>query len=189
MEELSERGQPFNLILPTVDTHFEDGYVCEPCGESFADNQYANVMACSSKQVVEFIAWIQQQDFYDNTTIVICGDHPTMDKDFCQDVPDCYLRKTIIVVINPAVEPIDPTCAREFSTMDMFPNTQAAMSVEIDGERLGFGANLFSDTPALTEELGHDCYAAQLNRASLFLKRTFTLGNSEGYLDEVAQDT
>ncbi len=31
--------------------------------------QYSNVIACSSKQIAEFVKWVQQQDFYDNTTL------------------------------------------------------------------------------------------------------------------------
>ena len=57
----------------TVDTHFEDGYVCDECDDTFGDNQYANVMACSSRRVAEFVKWVQSQDFYENTTIVISG--------------------------------------------------------------------------------------------------------------------
>lgn len=48
LTELSFKDEPFNLTLLTVDTHFEDGYVCEQCQNEFGDNQYANVMACSS---------------------------------------------------------------------------------------------------------------------------------------------
>ena len=81
LQELSTQDQPFNLTLLTVDTHFEDGYVCDLCQNEFGE-QYADVMACSSRQVAEFISWIQQQDFYSNTTIVISGDHLTMDSDF-----------------------------------------------------------------------------------------------------------
>lgn len=64
--------EPFNLTMLTVDTHFEDGYMCEKCPNDYGD-QYANVMACSSKQVYEFIEWVKQQPFYDNTTIVLSG--------------------------------------------------------------------------------------------------------------------
>lgn len=39
----------------TVDTHFTDGYVCELCQNQY-DEQYSNVIACSSRQVSEF--WI-----------------------------------------------------------------------------------------------------------------------------------
>lgn len=77
LEELSSYEEPFNLTLLTVDTHFEDGYVCDLCDDEFGDNQYANVMACSSKQVNEFIQWIQEQSFYENTTIILSGDHLT----------------------------------------------------------------------------------------------------------------
>lgn len=45
---LSQGEEPFHLTMLTVDTHFEDGYVCESCTEEFGDNQYANVIAVSA---------------------------------------------------------------------------------------------------------------------------------------------
>ena len=93
LQELAAQDQPFNLTMLTADTHFEDGYLCPDCEEKYEDNTYANVMACSSKKVSEFVEWIQAQDFYENTTIVISGDHLTMDGDFCNDVEEDYPRK------------------------------------------------------------------------------------------------
>lgn len=49
LQELASGDQPFNLTLLTVDTHFEDGYPCKICPDTYGDNQYANVMACSSR--------------------------------------------------------------------------------------------------------------------------------------------
>ncbi|EEG89235.1 hypothetical protein COPCOM_02214 [Coprococcus comes ATCC 27758] len=141
----------------TVDTHFEDGYVCEQCQNEFGDNQYANVMACSSRQVDAFVKWIQQQPFYENTTIVISGDHLTMDSDFCNDVSEDYERSVYNVFIN-LPEGLDTsfekTHSREFATLDMFPTTLAAMGVTIEGDRLALGVNLFSDEQTLTEQYG-----------------------------------
>ena len=51
LRDLSIQEEPFNLTMLTVDTHFEDGYVCEKCEDTHGDDQYANVMACSSKQI------------------------------------------------------------------------------------------------------------------------------------------
>lgn len=48
LKEKAASDEPFNLTVLTVDTHFEDGYVCDECDDTFGDNQYANVMACSS---------------------------------------------------------------------------------------------------------------------------------------------
>ena len=62
------------------------------------------------------IAYAQQQeDFYDNTTIVLCGDHTTMDSDFCNDVPGSYNRKVYTAFINSAAEPEDPSRSREYA--------------------------------------------------------------------------
>lgn len=156
-EEISQMAagsQPFNFTILTVDTHFEDGYLCEDCRNDFAGNQYANVMACSSRKVAEFIAWIQTQDFYENTTIVLSGDHLTMDSDFCDEMSESYTRKTYTCFINPGCENKQAENWREYTTMDIFPTTLAALGMTIKGERLGLGTNLFSEKQTLAEEYG-----------------------------------
>lgn len=170
LTELSQQSTPFNFTMLTVDTHFEDGYPCELCTDEFGDNQYANVMACSSRQVKEFVDWIQQQDFYENTTIVIAGDHPTMDKDFCEDVDDDYTRKIYTTYINPAAE-LETTEKRNYTTFDNFPTTLAALGVKIDGNRLGLGTNLFSSTQTLTERFGIDKMESELKKKSKMMEK------------------
>ncbi len=151
--ELSSQDTPFNLTLLTVDTHFEDGYLCEACSDVYGDDQYSNVMACSSYQVDEFVKWVQEQDFYDNTTIVIVGDHPTMDNDYCDDVDDNYVRNVYTAYIN-SVSEVQTNVERNYTTFDTFPTTLAAIGANIDGNRLGLGTNLFSTAQTLTERLG-----------------------------------
>ena len=171
LTELSSKDEPFNFTMLTVDTHFEDGYVCEQCQNEFGDNQYANVMACSSRQVDAFVKWIQQQPFYENTTIVISGDHLTMDSDFCNDVSEDYERSVYNVFIN-LPEGLDTsfekTHNREFATLDMFPTTLAAMGVTIEGDRLALGVNLFSDEQTLTEQYGRKGLDKELIKKSKF---------------------
>ena len=167
--EMSQDDEPFNFTMLTVDTHFEDGYVCEDCPDTFGDNQYANVMACSSKKVSEFVEWIQQQDFYENTTIVISGDHPTMDSDFCEDVDEDFERKVYTAYINAPLSPEEPFY-RDFSTFDQFPTTLASLGVEIEGNRLGLGTNLFSHIPTLTERFGNDTISSELSKKSQLME-------------------
>ncbi len=171
LTELSSKDEPFNFTMLTIDTHFEDGYVCEQCQNEFGDNQYANVMACSSRQVDAFVKWIQQQPFYENTTIVISGDHLTMDSDFCNDVSEDYERSVYNVFIN-LPEGLDTsfekTHNREFATLDMFPTTLAAMGVTIEGDRLALGVNLFSDEQTLTEQYGRKGLDKELMKKSKF---------------------
>ena len=165
MEELSEQDNPFNLTMLTVDTHFEDGYVCSECQDTYGDDQYSNVMACSSRQLDEFLQWIQEQDFYEDTTIVLAGDHLTMDSNYCEDVAEDYERKAYVSYINPAVDR-ETAEERVYTTMDHFPTTLAAMGAQIEGDRLGLGTNLFSSTPTLAEMFGIDQVEQELQRKS-----------------------
>lgn len=176
--ELSKQDSPFNLTMLTVDTHFEDGYVCDLCPDTFGKNQYANVMVCSSKQVKEFIDWVSEQDFADNTTIVISGDHPTMDSDFCGDVDSSYVRKVYTTYINP-VAMKETNKKREYTTFDNFPTTIAALGAEIEGNRLGLGTNLFSKEKTLNEKFGMDKEARELKKKSKLLKKMANIDKSK----------
>lgn len=168
---LSQGDEPFNLTMLTVDTHFEDGYVCEQCPTEY-DTQYSNVMACSSRQVGEFLKWIQQQDFYENTTIVISGDHPTMDSDYCAEIDQegNYDRRVFTAYINAAAYAQDQQ-ERTYSTFDNFPTTLAALGVQIDGDRLGLGTNLFSGKQTLLEKFGKSKVNAELKKKSEFIEK------------------
>lgn len=167
--ELSEEGSPFNLTLLTADTHFEDGYVCRLCGEEHGEDQYGNVMACSSRQVEEFVNWIQEQPFYENTAIVLVGDHPTMDSDFCEDVPEDYARKVYTCFINAGDAEVKET-SREYTTFDIFPTTLASLGITIEGNRLGLGTNLFSGEQTLTERFGIEKETAELSKKSKLIE-------------------
>ena len=164
LTELGESGEPFNFTTLTADTHFPDGYACRLCEDGHAD-QYANVLSCSSRQVYEFLEWIRRQPFYENTTIILSGDHLTMDPEFLAELDEGYTRTMYNCIINPAVQPVRTT-ERKFGVFDMFPTTLAAMGVQIEGDRLGLGTNLFSDLPTLTEEYGYEFLDEELQKRS-----------------------
>lgn len=185
--ELSQQDNPFNLTMLTVDTHFEDGYVCDICPDTFGDNQYANVMACSSRQVKEFVDWVQQQDFAADTTIVISGDHPTMDSDFCEDVDKDYERRVYTTYINAGAEK-QTNEKRNYTTFDNFPTTLAAMGVEIEGDRLGLGTNLYSTQQTLTERFGIEKEEKELKRKSKLLNQMAQIDKKK-YEEEIAAQT
>lgn len=168
--ELSKQDNPFNLTMLTVDTHFEDGYVCELCPDTFGNNQYANVMACSSKQMKKFIDWIQEQDFADDTTIVISGDHLTMDSDFCDDVKKSYQRKVYTTYINSSAQK-ETDNKRTYTTFDAFPTTLAALGANIEGNRLGLGTNLYSSTQTLSERYGVEKEKSELKKKSKLMNK------------------
>lgn len=174
--KLASGDKPFNMTMLTVDTHMPEGYKCRLCKDQY-DLQYKNVLACSSRQISEFVKWVQQQDFYKDTTIVITGDHPTMAKKICDNLGSDVPRRTYTCVIN-ADNTTSLNTKRDFTTFDLFPTTLAALGAKIDGNRLGLGTNLYSDKKTLSEEYGFDKESEELEKNSAFLSSMENLDSS-----------
>lgn len=164
--ELSNKNKPFNFTLLTADTHFEDGLMTDKTPKLF-DDQYSNVIHYSDEQIASFIQWAKEQPFYENTTIIVVGDHLTMDRDFFKSVPDSYQRTVFNLIENSSI-PTDHTKDRKFNTMDLYPTTLASLGVKIPGERLGLGTNLFSDKKTLMEELGTEEFNLEVSKRSSY---------------------
>ncbi len=170
--DMAKSDKPFAYTLLTVDTHFPSGYKCKLCKNQFK-NKYENVFACSSRLVSAFVDWIKKQDFYENTTVIISGDHCTMDEDYAsKNIPSNYTRHVYNCFINSAVSTKNSK-NRDFTTLDMFPTTLAAMGCEIKGDRLGLGTNLFSKTKTLTEEKGFDWLNSETKKSSKYYMSRF----------------
>lgn len=166
-------GKPFHLMMETADTHTPEGYL-SPSAPKHYDSKYANAVRYSQEQTVEFIRWIQAQPFYENTTIVVIGDHLTMAKKFIESLEGIkkYHRSCYNLIINPAGDlgkiPEERRFSRDWAVFDMFPTILASIGCEIEGDRLGIGTNLFSDRDTVFEEFGVDYVNDELVKRSNF---------------------
>ena len=151
--EISESNEPFNFTMLTVDTHYPKGYVDETCALPY-DSDYANAIACSDLKIIEFVTWLQAQDFYENTTVILTGDHETMNNEFLSQSVEAEKRMYNTFLNLPFEVEDDVLVNRNFSALDMFPTTIASLGAEIQGDRLGLGSNLFSGRKTLIEKLG-----------------------------------
>lgn len=165
--ELANGSEPFNFTMLTTDTHHVDGYVCDICEDTYPE-QLANVVHCADVQIQNFIDWCKEQDFFENTTIVIVGDHLRMDSSLVADFEE---RKTYNCFINSVKTPMSSIKNRTFTSLDFFPTTLSAMGFEIEGDRLGLGTDLFSGTATLAEELGFDVFNTELAKYSAYYKK------------------
>jgi len=168
---LAEGGAPFHFSMLTADTHSPERYLCRLCTNTYKE-QLANVLVCSSSQLMNFLNWCSEQSFYDNTTIVVLGDHASMAPDFYQEgMIEIHSgnteRKVYNAFINAVMDPVQEE-NRLFTTLDFFPTTLAAMGVKIEGERLGIGMNLFSGEQTLAEKYGYDDLFGELEKDSAF---------------------
>lgn len=168
---LANENKPFNFTMETADTHFPDGYLSEKA-EKKHDSQYANVISYSTKEAVNFVKWIQKQPFYKDTTVVITGDHPSMDKKFFKDFDPNYERTIINLILNAPVT-TDNVQNRQYAPFDMFPTILSTLGVEIEGDRLGLGTNLYSNKKTIIEEQGLDTVNSGLGENSNFFNDEF----------------
>jgi Phosphoglycerol transferase and related proteins, alkaline phosphatase superfamily len=171
LADLSSQDQPFNLTMLTADTHFEDGYATDQTPDVFGD-QYSNVIYDADRRITEFLSWLKEQPYYDNTTVILCGDHLTMDSDFFDDIDPDYQRSVFNLFLN-----VDQAGVRnknrQFSAVDMFPTTLSALGVKVKGDRLGLGTNLFSDKQTIIEKMGYDAFSSELMKRSDFYDKWF----------------
>ena len=172
LTEISQSDEPFAFTMLTVDTHHIGGYQCEYCRGEYEET-YEQSIACSSRQVLEFVRWLQEQPFYENTTVIITGDHLSMDNGYFQrNVDNSYQRMVYHCILNSAVES-GHTKNREYCGVDLFPTTLAALGCTIEGDRLGLGTNLFSNLPTLAERWGYEKFNSELGKASDYYIENF----------------
>lgn len=168
LTELSQKGK-FNFTMATIDCHMPKGFLCKYCPNTY-ENRYENIYACQSKLINSFIDWCKSQSWYENTTIVLVGDHPTMAQQYVNDVPSDYQRTTYNCFINSKVT-TDQIKNRQFTHMDMYPTTLAAMGFNIEGNKLALGTNLFSELPTIIEKYGQDYINEEVQKSSEYLDK------------------
>lgn len=168
IQDLASKPEPFALTLFTMDTHFKDGYLDSTCETEF-DDQLSNVYACSSKMIYEFISWLKSEPYYKDTVIVLLGDHLTMQNEYYNEHED-YTRTIYNVFINSHAQ-TDNNKNREFSSLDMYPTILASLGANIEGERLGFGVNLFSNEKTMIERIGKKRFNTEtLKKSPYYIK-------------------
>ncbi len=185
LSELASEGVPFNFTMLTVDPHHIDGYVCEQCGNEY-ENVTANVMKCTDRLLGNFVSWCKEQDFYEDSVIVITGDHPRMDTSlvagvsyYDRTVYNCFINSVYSDSSNSnngsnsikggTINKNNRIC----TPMDIFPTVLSAMGYHIDGDRLGLGTNLFSDRRTLAEERGFEWLDTELSKSSKYYYKVF----------------
>lgn len=178
--ELSKEETPFCLTFYTNDTHFPDGYLSVECPVKY-DDQYSNVYACSSAHVSDFINWVRTQPFYENTTIVIHGDHPTMNETYSEErggSKETSENKVFTTILNSAIQ-YRSDFPREYSTFDLFPTIISSLGAQIEGDKLGLGSNLYSDKETLLEKSSISKINKELAKRSYFMERLAALDFSK----------
>lgn len=142
---------PFALYIATIDTHttsrFIDERIC-----SGMQGEYSNVIKCNDRIINNFIKWLQKQDFYKDTSIVVVGDHLSYE----YGLGEIENRRIFNAFINPKFSKkpsLDLIKNRKITHFDIAPLILDSLGFRV--ESFGLGRNpLYSKT--LLEQMNKD---------------------------------
>lgn len=170
VERLAGSGKPFNFTMLTVDMHHPYGYADRNYQEEYPE-RLSNIIRGDSRKVGEFMNWLKAQPFYEDTTILISGDHLSMAAEYINSTYDRDYDRTVLnVFVHSMEEPIHSK-DRVFTSLDLYPTILSALGAKIEGERLGLGVNLFSGHKTIAEEIGLAKLDRELRKQSEYFKK------------------
>lgn len=197
LQELAQRRKPFFMILQTLDTHsYATSYGDYP--KPYKDDRDSFIAA--DHMALEFIEWLQQQDFYDNTTVLIQGDHLYMRQKLgTVFLPSDRLIYNVFLNTSPiATQAVAASVVRdsqkmydsatgqrqggrghdggelrEATMLDMSASLLEAIGVKLPNGAFGLGRSIFSGELTLVERLGVEKLAEALSGQSEFYNALF----------------
>lgn len=141
IDELMASGKKFSFALSTMDTH-EPGFLSPPCvDEGFSEN-WAGYVKCSLSQVERLLKHIRDKGWEDRFVILVMGDHQAR----MAEMDDVELKRVKGRYVLCSLQR-DATLKPErtiITHFDLFPTILAALGFSVQGDRLGFGYNVFS---------------------------------------------
>ena len=179
LKNLADSADNFALYLLTNNTHSPDFFIESTCGA--IESNYQNAVNCVDLLIGEFIAWIHTQDFYENTTILIVGDH-LMNTNL--PLPR-ESRKIYNAFINPRFCDLRTKSANQ--KMDCHDSTRCAKSRNDD---LTKSRNLshFDFAPLILDSLGICTKSFGLGRNPL-LGQTLLESNGVDFATQISADS
>ena len=171
---LSKTGKPFHLTMLTVDTHHPYGYVDRNYKKEFPQ-QLSNIIRGNSRKIGEFMDWLKKQPFYEDTVILVTGDHLSMAEEYISSTYEkSYDRTVFNALIHSEAwfeEETKKNKNRIFTSFDWYPTILNALGAKVEGDRLGFGVSLFSDKKTVAEEIGLKKFDQELRKQSEYYSR------------------
>jgi len=157
--ELSKTGEPFALIMLTLDTHAPTGHETPTCardpnlGYRDGSSKMLNAVKCSDRLIARFVEQIEAEAGND-VVIVVASDHWQMRSDAAEPLSRSPVRENLFLVRGAGIEP--GVISKPSTTMDIAPTVLSLLGWDIS--TFALGRNLLRDEPTLVEKFGRAQY-------------------------------
>lgn len=148
---LHASGQPFNLTLLTLDTHNPHGFMSPHC-HSRGARDFEGIVSCTGEQLADFVNFMRDRGYLDNTVVVILGDHLAAPNPAYEKLGQSGERHIFNLFLSP--QPLVKNTDELFH-FDFFPTLSEMIGLTVAGDRLGLGysAVFDSDVPKPKDRL------------------------------------
>lgn len=158
-QKISERDKhkSFFAVMFTLDLHRGNNPYYSSVNE---------IAKATITNLNDFIAWFRQQDFYEDTTLIVLADHKRMGTGI---KPGGGLYNTFFNL--PESLKKDVNVNRRFNQVDMFPSILEIAGFNLPQQRAGMGVSLFSSHKTIAEEYSYDEQADIFSKIDRFYQR------------------
>lgn len=167
LAQLHASGQRFNLTLLTLDTHNPHGFLSPGCRRRGVKG-FEDIVECASHQVADFVRFIEQSGYLQDTNVVILGDHLAVSNplfDVLRKVDDRRIFNRFISQQPPVKN------TEEIIPFDLYPSLLEFIGIEVPGRRLGLGYSAFNGSgPAKPGVWLSDTALSSLSGSSSYAK-------------------
>ena len=171
-------SQPFALYISTIDTHSTDNFWVDKASCPQSDFTYRFAISCADKIISDFVDFVQSSKFGKNTTIIILGDHLSMQQGF---FPQNAKRFIYNAFINPQFTQkptIGLTKNRELSHFDITPLILDSLGIR--AESFGLGRNPLYGATLLESEFDINGLNALLVQRNKIYDSFWEVKNNKG---------
>lgn len=140
-----EKQNYFNVTIATTDNHAPDGILSPRCQTENLTTQLAEVVLCTNKSVAKFIDKLKALDVFENTVLVVMGDHKFMGELGTEE------RSVYFNYFGSNTKELKPTIF-ELTHFDVFP-TLLQLTLGVETNRAHLGHNIFAKDLSRYKEL------------------------------------
>lgn len=140
LRQLEAAPQRFALTLLTVDTHEPEGHLSAACAQRGYQG-FDGVLSCTTQEVADFVRFVQDSGYLEDTNIVILGDHLARRNPLSEQLaqsPERSIYNRFIAKEVPAPN------RQQLLHFDMLPTILEFVGYTVEGGRLALGYSGFN---------------------------------------------
>jgi phosphoglycerol transferase len=168
LNQIAKIDVPFLFYIQTMDTHMPL-FLAEGKPIKYG-SKFKTVLEQMSIELYDFVLWLKEQEWFENTSVAIFGDHAFMET--IHEITGEHGSPLYTFLNLPLAEELNLR-EKKISHFDIFPTLLHSIGISWSSSALGLGVSLMSDDSTLLEKLGKDSLNKALTQNNVLYNSLF----------------